>query len=451
VKHSPARSHPTSHSSPGTVLVTTLCWLAVIADGYDLIVYGTVLPVLSDEPKWHLNDKQLGLIGALTFLGMLVGAVVVGLLSDRFGRRAPLLACISWFSLCMIACATAGSPFWLGTARFLAGLGLGGLVPTASALLLEYAPPRHRTFVYALALSGIPLGGVIATLLSLPILPEPGWRVLFWIGAAPLVLIVPLAWLYLPESMQHLVDHGHGRQARSIAEKHGLIVPEPTRAAAGNHSSVLFRGRNLRASLCFWAATFLALLTWYGLGTWLPKIMRTAGYALGSAVTALLLLSIGGVIGSWTIARAGDRFGHRRVTASSFLLTGAALLLLSRPATTPLLYALLVVAGTGAVSCQVLINSYVGDYFPAHCQGGALGWSLGVGRTGAIAGPLLVGILLDHDLSYRWSFYLFAGCALLGAAIMGVVPHGMADDAHDPSRAAGSGSAPVQVPRRPPD
>lgn len=417
-----APQQPEHYNKTGkaTVLVTVLCWMAVVADGFDLIVYGSVLPTLASEPGWYIGAEGLSVIGALTFLGMLIGAIATGQLSDRVGRRLPLLGCLVWFSLCMIASALAGSPEALGAARFLAGLGLGGLLPTASALLMEYAPPRHRVLVYALAISGIPLGGVLAALLSLPLLPSPGWRVLFWIGASPLVLIVPLAWRYLPESMHYLVNRGRTDEAAAIAARFGLPVPEA--APAQGPATSLFRGRDLAASLCFWIATFLALLTWYGLGTWLPGIMRDAGYELGSAVGALLVLSIGGVLGSWLIAMMGDRIGYRMVAIGSFLTAACSLFLLSIPSSTPVLYLLLAVAGSAAVSTQVLINSFIGVYFAPQRRASALGWSLGIGRTGAIAGPLAVGLLIGGGLPYQWNFYLFSGSALVGAIAITLVP-----------------------------
>ncbi|MEV4671368.1 MULTISPECIES: MFS transporter [Actinomadura] len=412
-------------SGKAAILVTVLCWLAVVADGFDLIVYGSVLPTLDDEPGWNVGAKGLSVIGAVTFLGMLIGAIVTGLLSDRLGRRLPLITCLVWFSLCMIGSALAPSPEVLGIARFLAGLGLGGLLPTASALLMEYAPPRHRVLIYAMAISGIPLGGVLAAMLSLPLLPEPGWRVLFMIGAAPLVLIVPVALRYLPESLEYLVSRGRTEEAAAVAGRFGVPLPSqaPAEDAVGPSAS-LFRGRNLTASLCFWVATFLALLTWYGLGTWLPGIMREAGYELGSAVGALLVLSIGGVIGSCLIAAVGDRLGYRSVAIASFLTAGTSLFLLSIPAGTLVLYLLLAVAGSAAVSTQVLINSFVGVYFPPQRRAGALGWTLGVGRTGAIVGPLSIGLIVDTGMSYQWNFYLFGACALLGAIAITMVPSG---------------------------
>ncbi|MEU8800993.1 MFS transporter [Spirillospora sp. NPDC048819] len=410
-------------SGRAAILVTLLCWLAVIADGFDLIVYGSVLPTLDDESGWDIGAKGLSVIGAVTFLGMLIGAIIGGQLSDRLGRRIPLIGCLVWFSICMIASALAPSPEVLGAARFLAGLGLGGLLPTSSALLMEYAPPRHRVLIYAMAISGIPLGGVLAAMLSLALLPEPGWRVLFAVGAAPLVLIVPLALRYLPESLEFLAGRGRTEEAAAVARRFGVPLPPeaPVKGTATSGAS-LFRGRNLTASVCFWVATFLALLTWYGLGTWLPGIMRDAGYELGSAIGALLVLSIGGVLGSCLIATMGDRLGYRAVAIASFLIAAASLFLLSIPAGTLVLYLLLAVAGSAAVATQVLINSFVGVYFPPERRAGALGWTLGIGRTGAIAGPLSIGLVIDTGLSYQWNFYLFGACALLGAIAIMMVP-----------------------------
>ncbi len=143
----------TTPTSPGVqstarrsaALVIALCWLIVVFDGYDLIVYGTTIPSLLAEPGWHLTPGTAGTIGSLAFVGMLVGALTAGSLADRLGRRRTIIGCVAWFSVFTGLCGLAASPEMFGGLRFLAGLGLGGLVPSANALTSEFVSTRRRS------------------------------------------------------------------------------------------------------------------------------------------------------------------------------------------------------------------------------------------------------------------------------------------------------------------
>src|SRR6476620_866665 len=141
----PTQNLPLAASRPAW-LVTLLCWLIVVFDGYDLIVYGTTLPSLLKEKGWDLTPTSAGFIGSLAFAGMLLGALAAGLLSDRLGRRRPIL----WAPVCF------------GAFRCLAGLGLGGLVPSANALTAEFVSRKHRSAISTMMMSGVPIGGSVA-------------------------------------------------------------------------------------------------------------------------------------------------------------------------------------------------------------------------------------------------------------------------------------------------
>ncbi|NMB23487.1 MAG: aromatic acid/H+ symport family MFS transporter, partial [Corynebacterium sp.] len=165
-----------------------LGWFFVVFDGYDLIVYGTVQSALANE--WGLGSAQLGTIGSMAFFGMAIGAVFIGRLSDRLGRKAAVIGSVVILSVFTLLCAFAPNPWVFGAFRFIAGLGLGGLVPSVNAMVSDLVPRRTMSAWATVMMSGVPLGGSIAAVLAGPIVTsseEWGWRLMFLLALVPLV------------------------------------------------------------------------------------------------------------------------------------------------------------------------------------------------------------------------------------------------------------------------
>jgi len=299
---SPRTARPTA--------VIALCALAIIAEGYDLIVYGALIPSLLKEPGWDLNAAGVGTIGSCVYVGMLVGALASGQLSDRYGRRGIVLASVAWFALWTAACAAAGEPWQLGLFRFFAGIGMGGVMPSVLALAKEYAPAGRTGLVVTFTMAGVPIGGTAAALIGLVVIPAHGWRPMFFIGAGVSVLILVLTFLLLPESAAF--------RTAQLAQEGAAAAPR-----AGLRS--LFESRWARLSALFALAAFMNLLTWYGLNTWLITLMRDLNYPLSSALQFSLTLNIGAVIGSFAMAWAADRWGTAKLALIGSLLVAAAL------------------------------------------------------------------------------------------------------------------------------
>jgi MFS transporter, AAHS family, benzoate transport protein len=357
---------------------------------------------------------------------MLIGALGAGAVTDAVGRRRIMLIGITWFSVLMVACSFAQSPGMFGLLRFLAGLGLGGVIPSAIALTVEYAPRGRRQLYNALMFAGYSVGGVLAAVLALLLVADHGWRPLLAIGAVPLVIVLPLAWRFLPESVGYLLAKGRDDEAEALAARYGVDLPalrEERAAAVGTPGPrALFRRGTVAATLLFGAASFCGLLLVYGLNTWLPQIMRQAGYPLGSALTFLLVLNLGAIVGTIAASVLADRLGPKPVTVAAFLLATACLMVLSQRVGTGLLLVAVAVAGLGSVGTQILVNGYVAVHYPASIRATALGWALGVGRAGAIVGPLFGGWVLASGIGFEWNFYGFAVPALAGALLIGLVP-----------------------------
>ncbi|MEW1807251.1 aromatic acid/H+ symport family MFS transporter [Pseudarthrobacter sp. NPDC080039] len=387
-----------------SVLAVLVCWLLVVFDGYDLIVYGTVQGSLISDTGWGLTKATAGTIGSMAFVGMMIGAVFAGRMSDTWGRRRTIIGCAVVFSVFTILCAFAPSAPVFGGLRLLAGIGLGGLVPSANALVAELVPEKWRSTIATLMMSGVPIGGSIAALVGIPLIPAFGWPVMFLVAMVALAVVIPLGLRYLPETLAPARSGGAGDGAK---ESPGF--------------GSLLRAPYLGISLLFAIGTLVTLFAWYGLGTWLPNLMQMAGYNLGSALTFALALNLGAVAGSVLTAWAGTRFGPIPTAIAAAAVAAVGLLVLVTGPPVAVVYLMLVLAGVGTHGTQCLIIAAVASHYPAHLRGTALGWALGVGRIGAVAAPQAGGLLLAAGLGVNSNFLAFAAAAAAAAVLIAAV------------------------------
>ena len=406
-----------------SIRVTALCWVLVLLDGLDLFVYGATLPGVLADKSFGLTPVSGGTIGSLTTFGMMLGALGAGILTDRTGRRKIIITGVTVFSLAAAACAAAPTVEFFGAARFVAGIGLGGLLPSAIAMVMEYAPSWRKNLAVTTVMTAHQAGGALAGALGMTLVQSMGWRSVYWIGALLLVVVLPAVVLLLPESMTFLLAKGKTDRARAIADKFAVsldtFAPEPAEDRRGGLRG-LFTPSVRMTTVLFWIASFAGLLLVYGVNTWLPTMMRGSGYNLGSAISFLLVINLGGIAGMLVAGRLADRFGARPVAIIWFALTACGVGLLA--VHMPLLVTYVVVFLTGAwlFSAQTLIYAAVGAYYPADSRATALGWVSGVGRTGAVFGPWLGGILVAGGLS-SLGFVVFAIAGVLGAVMVFLV------------------------------
>ncbi|MFC9935913.1 MFS transporter [Glutamicibacter sp. NPDC127525] len=417
-------------SRRSTAAVIGLCFIAIVFDGYDLVVYGAITPALLAFEPWHLTPVQTGAIGSYALAGMFFGAIGIGYLTDIVGRRKVLISSVTFFSLLMLASAWSPTPEFFGVTRFLAGMGLGGVIPTAIAMTIEFSPRTKRNFNNALMFSGYAVGGVMAALLALALLQHIGFRGMLAIGASPLIIVVPLLLKFLPESPAFLSARGREAEAQQIVRAYGL-EPMPTHAEhEANDEPVqqgrfraIFSGKLLVATLMFCLAGIAGQTLVYGLNTWLPQLMVAANYSLASSLSFLLTVNVGAVAGVLVSSTLADRFGPRSVTAVSFVCSGVALVLMAT-GIMPLLvmYVLVAVVGFGSVGAQILVNGFLGTYYPGRVRATALGLMLGVGRIGAVIAIYGGGVLIAASLGTFINFSIWAIAAAIGLASVLLVP-----------------------------
>ncbi|MEP3589032.1 MAG: MFS transporter [Marinobacter sp.] len=389
------------------------CTLIIIFDGYDLVIYGVVLPLLMDQ--WNLNPYVAGLLGSSALFGMMFGAMGFGMLSDKWGRKKVILMCVVLFSLTTVINGFATNAWQFGILRFIAGLGIGGVMPNVVSLMSEYSPARKRSTLVALMFSGYAVGGMISAGLGIWIVPNFGWEIMFYLAIVPMLLL-PLMIKYLPESVAFLMAQKREGEARNILcqvapfkainEQDVLVVPPTTESKAPVLE--LFRGGRAMSTLMFWVAFFNCLLMVYALGSWLPKLMSAAGYPLDSSLMFLMVLNIGAIVGAVGGGWLADRFSLRSVMVSFFILGSGSLITLGYENPMWVLYTLMGIAAATTIGSQILLYAYVAQYYPTSIRSTGLGWASGIGRNGAIVGPMLGGTLLALALPHHVNFLALA-------------------------------------------
>lgn len=389
------------------------CTLIIIFDGYDLVIYGVVLPLLMDQ--WNLNPYVAGLLGSSALFGMMFGAMGFGMLSDKWGRKKVILMCVVLFSLTTVINGFATNAWQFGILRFIAGLGIGGVMPNVVSLMSEYSPARKRSTLVALMFSGYAVGGMMSAGLGIWIVPNFGWEIMFYLAIVPMLLL-PLMIKYLPESVAFLMAQKREGEARdvlcnvapfkAINEQDILVVPPTTESKAPVLE--LFRGGRALSTLMFWVAFFNCLLMVYALGSWLPKLMSAAGYPLDSSLMFLMVLNIGAIVGAVGGGWLADRFSLRSVLVSFFILGSGSLITLGYENPMWFLYTLMGIAGATTIGSQILLYAYVAQYYPTSIRSTGLGWASGIGRNGAIVGPMLGGTLLALALPHQVNFLALA-------------------------------------------
>jgi MFS transporter, AAHS family, benzoate transport protein len=419
-------SQPAHVSARTSLLVVSLCWIAILSEGYDVGVLGAILPALATDATWKLTPIELGALGSYTLLGMLAGGLLSGMLSDLYGRKPLFLGCLTLFAACMVVTSWAPTPTWFGFSRFIAGLGLGGIIPVAAALTIEYSPAHKKSLNYGIMYSGYSVGIMIAALIGKALLPDYGWRPVVLMGAVPVAFVPLMIWL-LPESLESLVARGRTDSAHKLSTR--LALPIPLAVAAQSEAlgwkavlGEIFSPRNFFATMCFWVALFMGLLLVYGIAQWLPQIMRKSGYNLGDSLLFLAVFSFTSAIGGIVLGRWADRFGVRLTVTLAYLLGAVGIAALSFKGSIWLNYALVAIAGFGSVSASLILTGYLADYLEPFVRAAGTGWALSFARIGALTGPLVGGYVASLNSGPQWNFYLFATAAAIAAIATSLIP-----------------------------
>lgn len=405
------------------------CAIIIICDGYDLAVAGIAVPSIMKE--MGVSAQNAGFMVSSALFGMMFGAIFLGTLADRIGRRWAIAICVALFSVFTAAAGLTNDPYVFSVLRFLAGLGIGGVMPNVVAQMTEYSPRKIRATMVTLMFSGYAVGGMLAAVLGKGLIEQHGWQSVFLAAGIP-VLLIPFILKSMPESMPFLVKQGRLDELKATLSRldpsyrpqagDNFALPAVDRASGAPVGNLFHDGRAF-STLMFWVAFFMCLFMVYALSSWLAKLMAGAGYSLGSALTFVLVLNFGAVIGAVGGGWLADKFHIKYVLVAMYALAAVSISLLGYPVSTPVLFLLVGLAGASTIGTQIVTYAYAGQFYPSAIRSTGIGWASGVGRSGAILAPIVIGTLVGMSLPLQQNFIAIAIPAVIATIAVLMIRH----------------------------
>lgn len=411
------------------LVILAWCFLIIAIDGYDLAIAGIALPSIMHS--MDLPPTQAGLLVSSALFGMLFGNLILGALSEKIGRPRSIAFCVFLFSLFTAIAGLCTSPWEFAAARFVAGLGIGGVMPNIVAVMTEVSPQKKRATMVTIMFLGYAVGGIVAALTGKQLIESHGWPSVFMAAGLP-ILLIPFLLKVLPESIPYLIRENRPSELVTLVSKLApsyryqtgdeLVAPASETRIEAPLSQIFGNGRGI-STVMLWIQCFMCLFMVYALSSWLTKLMANAGYSTVSAMTFVLLLNIGGILGSLIGGILGDKFRIKTVLTCMYVLAALSLSLLALDVATWLRYVLVVLAGATTIGSQIVGCAYAGIFYSASVRATGVGWMLGMGRLGAIIAPILIGWLMSMSMGLNGNFLAIAIPGAIAAAAVCLINH----------------------------
>lgn len=391
--------------------VIALCIAINMLDGFDILAMAYTAPAIAGA--WQLDPERLGLLFSLGLGGMMAGSILLAPLADRFGRRPLILACLIAATASMFAASFAASLPSLSAARVLTGLAIGAMLPCINTMVAEFAPADKRALAVSVMQAGFAVGASLGGFLAVWLLATFGWPAVFATGAILSLILIPLVWSGMPESLAYLATRPDRADERSLLlGKLTGVVDTALPATQGDSDelgawSVLAQ---VKVPLALVSLTFFSsVMSFYFLTSWVPKLLNDGGLSEGQAVAGGALLTAGGIIAAFALGWLSLKRSIVPIVAAAAAV--AALLTAGFGQLPPVAALLLPVAfllGLATNATQIGIYAVVPSLFPARIRASATGLAIGLGRTGSILGPWIAGVLLAAGWSVGSLFALLA-------------------------------------------
>lgn len=391
--------------SPITAFQLTVIALCVglnMLDGFDVLAVSFAASGIKAD--WHLADSQLGALLSAGLVGMGLGSLTLGFCADRWGRRILVLLTASVAGLGMLGSAFARDFAELLSLRALTGIGIGGMIATVAVIVSEYSPDAWRGTALAIYATGYSIGATLGGTLAAYAIPLYGWRAAFVIGGTASLLMVPVVWFRLPESLDYLLTAANRNDADSVGARFGRLMRPPTPLV--------------------WIVFFCTMASFYFILSWTPRLLNAAGLSAGQGLTGGVLLNLGGVAGCGLFALAAARADTHRLLAGA-LVGSAVLIIVFGLVMSHMDIALWTALLLGIIANAAMAGLYaIGPpLYPTAVRTTGMGWAIGIGRFGAILAPLASGALLDRGwLPSQLYFFFCAPFVVAAVALVFIGP-----------------------------
>jgi MFS transporter, AAHS family, benzoate transport protein len=399
------------------------CFFAIAFEGYDIALYGVGLPWMMKD--LHFTSLQSGAVGSFTLFGMMLGALFLAPIADRYGRKNIMVISMVLFSLFSLAAGFSPDVKIFAMLRFVSAIGMGALLPNLISMMTEYSPIKNRPIIVALMYCGYSIGGILASLMGMYLISSnEDWRILYFIAAIPL-LGLPIFFKMFPESLSYYMERKNKKKIVEILNK---VDPN------GNYTekdmfqyklfdigvkktpvAKLFKNKRTFSTICFWIAVFCTLMLVYGLSTWLPKMMQETGFSIRSSLSFNLVLCFGQIIGSMGGGYFAEKVGYRKVLVTMFFIGALTFVALSLTHNMVALYILIGIGGACTVGAMNLANPYITEFYPRDIRTTGMGYTQAIGRMGSILAPTVIALILATGIRPNLAFATFAVPSIIAA------------------------------------
>ncbi len=396
------------------ILMVVLCFILNFNDGIDVLIVSFSSTEIIKE--FGLSKVQMGYIFSAGLFGMTLGCFLLAPFADKIGRRKIFLLSIALITSGMYGVWLSNNYYTILFLRFITGLGIGGILPTIAATAAEFSNKKYRDFNVGLVQAGWPIGAIITGVVCAKFIPAFGWHNAFFLAGNFSLAMFLLVYFFMSDSLEFLLTNTSKNALEKINKllsklKMDLIaeIPKSDKIKENISLKILLNSSNKTTTFTVWFAAFFGFLTLYTLMSWIPTIAKDSGMPFELATWVGITLNIGAACGSASIGWIGSKFGLRQTQLSYMIFAFFVMIAFAfSTLTITIIFVFVLLIGFFVQGGFNGIWPILSRIYPAKIRATGVGFTVGVGRFGAILGPLLFGILADNNLSIKYLFIIFS-------------------------------------------